>query len=81
MARIRAGRYRHYKGKDYLVLGSATHTETEEEFIVYRALYGKRGLWVRPKAMFLDSVQLNGRQVPRFTFLGTDSASPTVSAH
>lgn len=75
MARIRTGRYRHYKGKDYLVLGSAMHTETEEEFIVYRALYGKRGLWVRPKAMFLGSVIIDGRQVPRFTFLGPDSAS------
>ena len=79
MARIRVGRYRHYKGKDYLVLGSALHTETEEEFIVYRALYGKRGLWVRPKAMFLDSVIVDGRQVPRFSFLGTDLGNSTAS--
>lgn len=76
---IIAGRYRHYKGKDYLVLGSARHTETEEEFIVYRALYGEHGLWVRPKAMFLDHVIIDGKQVPRFTFLGIDSASSTDS--
>lgn len=53
---IQPGRYRHYKGKDYQVLGCARHTETEEEYVVYRALYGEGGLWVRPKAMFLESV-------------------------
>ena len=60
------GRYRHYKGKDYQVLGCARHTETEEEFVVYRALYGEGGLWVRPKAMFLESVTTGATTIPRF---------------
>jgi hypothetical protein len=58
--------YRHYKGKDYQVIGCAKHSETGEEFVVYRALYGKRGLWIRPKAMFLDTVTVDGKPVPRF---------------
>jgi hypothetical protein len=60
------GRYRHYKGKDYEVIGCAKHSETEEEFVVYRALYGERGLWVRPTAMFLEMVTVDGQPVPRF---------------
>jgi hypothetical protein len=60
------GRYRHYKGHDYEVLGVARHSETEEELVVYRALYGDGGLWVRPKAMFLETVTVNGKEVPRF---------------
>lgn len=67
---IPPGRYRHYKGQDYEVLGSATHSETEEEFVVYRALYGERGLWVRPKAMFTEEVTVNGKQIPRFQYMG-----------
>lgn len=63
---VKPGLYRHYKGKDYEVLGCANHSETEEEFVVYRALYGKRRLWVRPKAMFLDAVIVDGKPVPRF---------------
>lgn len=68
---ISPGRYRHYKGKEYEVLGVATHSETEEAFVVYRALYGERGLWIRPAAMFLERVVVDGRSVPRFQFLGT----------
>ena len=64
---IQPGRYRHYKGNDYEVIGEARHTETEEPFVVYRALYGERGLWVRPRAMFLDQVIVDGRPIPRFT--------------
>jgi hypothetical protein len=63
---IAPGRYRHYKGKDYEVIGCAKHSETEEEFVVYRALYGERGLWVRPTAMFLETVLVDGQPVPRF---------------
>lgn len=66
---ITPGRYRHYKGHDYEVIGVARHSETEESFVVYRALYGERGLWVRPAAMFLDSVTVDGRSVLRFTRL------------
>jgi hypothetical protein len=63
---ITPGRYRHYKGNDYEVIGCAKHSETEEEFVVYRALYGERGLWVRPVAMFLETVTVDGQSVPRF---------------
>jgi hypothetical protein len=63
---ISPGRYRHYKGKDYEVLGCARHSETEEELVVYRALHGERGIWVRPKAMFLETVTVDGQSVPRF---------------
>ena len=58
---IEPGRYRHYKGNDYEVIGEAQHSETEEPFVVYRALYGERGLWIRPRAMFLDTVMIDGR--------------------
>ena len=68
---VQPGRYRHYKGQDYEVLGTAKHTETEEEFVVYRALYGKRGLWIRPMAMFLETVIVDGRPCPRFQLLVT----------
>jgi hypothetical protein len=66
---VRPGRYRHYKGNNYRVLGLAKHTETEEELVVYQALYGERGLWVRPASMFLETVRVNGSLVPRFTFI------------
>jgi hypothetical protein len=67
---IEPGRYRHYKGKEYEVIGVATHSETEERFVVYRALYGNQGLWVRPVAMFLGTVEVNGQARPRFQRLG-----------
>jgi len=63
---IEPGRYRHYKGNDYEVIGEARHSETEEPFVVYRALYGERGLWIRPRAMFLDTVMIDGSPLPRF---------------
>jgi hypothetical protein len=68
--RLQPGRYRHYKGRDYEVLGIARHSETEEELVVYRCLYGDGSLWVRPLAMFLEEVEINGRQVRRFDFVG-----------
>ncbi len=71
-AEMTAGRYRHYKGKDYIVLGVARHSETNEEMVVYRQDYGDKGLWVRPKAMFLESVEVGGKTVPRFHFVGPD---------
>ena len=61
-----AGRYRHYKGGEYEVLGAARHSETLEPLVLYRALYGERGLWVRPHAMFFGEVELDGRRVARF---------------
>ncbi|WHZ23907.1 MAG: hypothetical protein OJF47_003019 [Nitrospira sp.] len=63
---IKPGRYRHYKGKTYEVLGVARHSETEEEYVVYRQLYGEGGLWIRPMGMFLESVSVGGAMVPRF---------------
>jgi hypothetical protein len=67
---MKPGRYRHYKGKLYVVLGVARHSETEEELVVYRQDYGERALWVRPKAMFEETIEVNGRRIPRFDFLG-----------
>jgi hypothetical protein len=67
---IPCGRYRHYKGIEYDVLGIARHSETEEELVVYRQGYGDHGLWVRPKSMFLEKVSVNGQDVPRFEYLG-----------
>jgi hypothetical protein len=66
---MQPGLYRHYKGKDYVVLGVARHSETEEELVVYRPDYGDRGLWVRPLRMFNEEVEVGGRRVPRFAFL------------
>lgn len=66
---IKPGRYRHYKGGEYEVLGIAKHSETEEDFVVYRQLYGAGGLWIRPKEMFADMVVIDGRPVPRFEWL------------
>lgn len=70
MTEPKAGRYRHYKGNEYEVIGVARHSETEEELVVYRPLYGERGLWVRPRAMFLETVEVEGKIVPRFERLG-----------
>lgn len=67
---VRPGRYRHFKGNEYQVLGVARHSETEEEMVVYRALYGEGGLWVRPAAMWLENVTRDGVTQPRFTYIG-----------
>ncbi len=63
------GRYRHYKGQEYEVLGIAKHCDTEKEYVVYRALYGKRELWIRLLVVFQQHVNVKGRRVPRFTRL------------
>ena len=63
---VQPGRYRHFKGNEYEVLGMARHSETEEEMVVYRALYGERGLWVRPAAMWCETVERDGKVQPRF---------------
>lgn len=60
------GRYRHYKGGEYEVLDTVRHSETLEPMTLYRALYGARGLWVRPAAMFEETVDIDGRRQPRF---------------
>lgn len=64
--KIQPGIYRHYKGKQYHVIGEATHSETMETMVVYRALYGEYKLWVRPSAMFSETVRVEGKEVSRF---------------
>lgn len=71
---IRPGRYRHFKGGEYEVLGEATHSETGEILIVYRPLYNDTGWWVRSKAMFLEMVTHLGRKVQRFQPLQVDES-------
>lgn len=70
MAEIRPGRYRHFKGKEYEVLGIARHSETLAEMVVYRALYGEGGLWVRPAAMWDEQIDRDGYTGPRFQLIG-----------
>ena len=66
----KAGLYRHYKGNRYEVIDIVHHSETEEELVLYRALYGEQSLWVRPLAMFAESVNVDGLTVPRFAYIG-----------
>ncbi len=70
MSAIPLGKYRHFKGNEYEVLGIASHSETLEPMVLYRALYGDGQLWVRPLAMWKETVERNGKTVPRFTFIG-----------
>lgn len=67
---IRLGRYRHFKGKEYLVLHLAKHSETLEPMVVYQALYGEHGIWVRPASMWDEIVEHDGVSVTRFTYIG-----------
>ena len=69
MEEIRPGRYRHFKGNEYRVLGMARHSETMEPMVVYQALYGEGGLWVRPAAMWNERVVRDDYDGPRFTFI------------
>ena len=70
MEQIRPGKYRHFKGGEYRVFCMARHSETGEEMVVYQALYGERGLWVRPASMFEEMVERDGKRFLRFTYLG-----------
>ena len=65
---LKLGKYRHFKGKEYEVVGLAKHSETLEEMVVYRALYGKKQIWVRPLKMFLEKVKKDGKKAPRFKY-------------
>ena len=67
---VRPGRWRHFKGKEYQVLDTAIHSETLEEMVVYRPLYGEGKLWVRPVAMWEEMVERDGVQQPRFVYVG-----------
>ena len=66
---IHPGRWRHFKGGEYQVLGLARHSETGEEYVVYQALYGERGYWVRPASMWLETVTRDGQTRPRFVWI------------
>ena len=70
MDEIKPGRYRHFKGSEYEVIGLARHSETQEEMVVYRALYGDFGLWVRPARMWNETVERDGKTFRRFTYIG-----------
>jgi len=67
---ILLGKYKHYKGNDYQVIGIATHSETLEPLVVYQKLYDDYSMWVRPIEMFMENVELNGETVPRFKWVG-----------
>lgn len=66
------GRYRHYKGLDYEVVGVVRHSETLEPLVLYRPLYDESGMWVRPHAMFFEHVEIDGRRQPRFAPIDDD---------
>ena len=66
---IPLGLYRHYKGNQYEVIGFAKHSETLEDMVIYKALYGKHGTWVRPLSMWENPIEFNGRTVKRFEYI------------
>lgn len=68
--KIKIGKYEHYKSKQYEVVGIARHSETLEDLVVYKALYGNYDLWVRPLKMFLEEIEVEGKKIPRFRYIG-----------
>ncbi|MBQ8537604.1 MAG: DUF1653 domain-containing protein [Clostridia bacterium] len=73
MNELKPGIYRHFKGNKYRLLYVAKHSETLEEMVVYQALYGERGYWVRPASMWTEQVTREGKTFPRFTYIGSDT--------
>lgn len=74
------GIYRHFKGNLYEVIAVARHSETAEDMVVYRALYGDHGLWVRPLTLFTEAIERDGQRLPRFTYIGTSTVTtPSLS--
>lgn len=69
MDKIKLGKYRHYKGNEYEVIGIANHSETLEKMVVYKALYGENEIWVRPASMWNETIEKNGETVKRFTYI------------
>ncbi len=70
MNNIKLGKYRHFKGGEYEVIGIAKHSETQEDMVVYRALYGNGEIWVRPASMWNETVEKDGETFSRFTYIG-----------
>lgn len=70
MNEIKLGRYRHFKGNEYEVIAIAKHSETTEDYVVYKALYGDGGLWVRPASMWNETVERDGKTYKRFIYIG-----------
>ena len=75
---VKIGRYRHFRGNEYEVLYTAKHSETLEPMVVYRALYGSGDIWVRPAAMWNETVECCGRMVKRFTYIGDDEINNSL---
>ena len=73
MEELKPGLYRHFKGKEYELICTARHSETEELMVVYRPLYGEGGVWVRPAAMWNELVERDGKRVRRFTYIGDEA--------
>lgn len=71
MSDLKPGIYRHYKGNEYRVIGVAQHSETAASLVVYEPMYGKRSLWVRPLAMFVEKVYVDGHSQQRFKYVGS----------
>lgn len=70
MDEIKIGKYRHFKGNEYEVIGIAKHSETLEPMVIYKALYGEGGYWVRPASMWNETVERDGQTFKRFTYIG-----------
>ena len=70
MEELKLGKYRHFKGNEYEVIGIAKDSETLKEMVVYRALYGEKELWIRDKQMFLETIERDGKIIKRFTYIG-----------
>jgi len=75
--KLQSGIYKHYKGNLYEVLTTEQHSETEEWMVVYKALYGEEGMWMRPYEMFVEKVEVDGEMVDRFAFVGRGVPTPT----
>lgn len=67
---LKLGKYLHFKGKEYELIGLAKHSETLEDLVVYRALYANNDLWVRPLTMFTEEVEIDNKKIPRFKYIG-----------
>ena len=70
MKKIKLGKYRHFKGNEYEVIGIAKHSETLEDMVIYRALYGENELWVRPASMWSETINRDGKAFKRFEYIG-----------